>query len=279
MWRILQIVVVVMSGGLTLASAEDRLKIVVSIPPQRWLVEQIGGDRVDVKVLVAPGESPTTYQPTDAQVTHLLQAKIYFRIGVPFERGLWFEALGKMARLERIDVRAGIELQGDDPHIWLSPRLLSIQAATVAASLSRHDPTERDFYAANLNRLETRMEALDEEIRQMLEPFAGRSFFVFHPSWGYFSAAYGLEQIAVEKDGREPSDWELTVLQRQARKAGITTVFVQPQIYGRGAQAFAESIGAELQTLDPLVADVAVNLAETADKLKASFSERETRGQ
>ena len=279
MWRILQIVVVVMSGGLTLASAEDRLKIVVSIPPQQWLVEQIGGDRVDVKVLVAPGESPTTYQPTDAQVTHLLQAKIYFRIGVPFERGLWFEALGKMARLERIDVRAGIELQGDDPHIWLSPRLLSIQAATVAASLSRHDPTERDFYAANLNRLETRMEALDEEIRQMLEPFAGRSFFVFHPSWGYFSAAYGLEQIAVEKDGREPSDRELTVLQRQARKAGITTVFVQPQVYGRGAQAFAESIGAELQTLDPLVADVAVNLAETADKLKASFSERETRGQ
>lgn len=279
MWRILQIVVVVMSGGLTLASAEDRLKIVVSIPPQQWLVEQIGGDRVDVKVLVAPGESPTTYQPTDAQVTHLLQAKIYFRIGVPFERGLWFEALGKMARLERIDVRAGIELQGDDPHIWLSPRLLSIQAATVAASLSRHDPTERDFYAANLNRLETRMEALDEEIRQMLEPFAGRSFFVFHPSWGYFSAAYGLEQIAVEKHGREPSDRELTVLQRQARKAGITTVFVQPQIHGRGAQAFAESIGAELQTLDPLVADVAVNLAETADKLKASFSERESRGQ
>jgi len=279
MLRLFELLMVVLMISSSSVMAADRLEIVVSISPQQWLVEQIGGDRVDVRVLVAPGESPTTYQPTDAQVTHLMQAKIYFRIGVPFERGLWFEALGKMARLERIDVREGIELQGDDPHIWLSPRLLSIQAATVAAALSRHDPIERGFYAANLDRLETRLRTLDEEIRQLLEPFAGRPFFVFHPSWGYFSVAYGLEQIAIEKDGREPSDQELTVLQRQAREAGITTVFVQPQIYSRGAQAFAESVGARLEILDPLAADVAVNLAETAKRLKTSFGEGEARGE
>ena len=91
-------------------AAADSLKVVVSIPPQQWLVEQIGGDGLEVEVLVSPGESPTTYQPTDVQVTHLLQARIYFSIGVPFERGSWFEAIGKMGRLERVDLLQGIDL-------------------------------------------------------------------------------------------------------------------------------------------------------------------------
>lgn len=251
--------------------ADDRLEVVVSIPPQQWLVQQIGGDRVDVEVLVAPGESPATYTPTDAQVTRLMQAHIYFRMRVPFERGLWFDAIREMGRFILVDLQHGIEVQADDPHTWLVPRLLAMQAATVAGQLSQIDPNRAPMYESNLERLQFRLQLLDEEIHESLEPYRSSKFFVFHPSWGYFAKAYGLQQVAIESGGREPSDRELTALRIAADEAGVTTVFVQPQIHSRSAQAFAESIGARLEILDPLAADVIENLAETTAKLVASF--------
>ena len=273
MYRILQVAVIAMMGWSALASADDRLEIVVSIPPQQWLVEQIGGERVDVKVLVAPGESPATYLPTDAQVTHLMRARVYFRIGVPFERGLWFDAVRRMGQFDMVDLRQGIELRGDDPHIWLSPALLSIQAGAVARALSHQDPNQRHFYESNLERLLNRLSILDEELRQALDPFAGRPFVVFHPSWAYFADTYALQQVAIEIEGREPSDRELTELQTKARESGISTVFVQPQVYARSAKAFAEAIGARVEILDPLAADVAENLAQATAKLIEAFSQ------
>jgi len=160
-----------------------------------------------------------------------------------------------------------------DPHIWLSPRLLTIQARTVARVLSQAGPDHRDLFETNLEAVERRLTELDQGIRQQLALFAGREFFVFHPSWGYFAADYGVEQVAIEVGGREPSDSELTQLQQRARQAEITTVFVQPQIHGRGARAFAQAIGGRIEILDPLVADVAANLEATASKLRQAFEE------
>ena len=272
-FRALLATVLLILGSTGLSTSDTRLEIEVSIPPVEWLVEQIGGDLVEVSVLVAPGESPATYMPSDAQVTHLMRSRIFFRVGVPFEQGLWFDAISKMGRFDMVDLRDGIDLRGDDPHIWLSPKLLSIQAATVTDALSRADPNGRVQYQANLDRLDSRLEILDEEIRRSLEPFKGRSFFVFHPSWGYFADEYGLQQVAIESAGREPSDQELTRLQQEARQAGVGIVFVQPQIQGRSAQAFAGAIGARIEILDPLAADVAGNLAEVTARLIQSFGE------
>ena len=259
----------VVAAGESLATSP--VDVVVSIPPQQWLVEQIGGELVRVSVLVTPGESPATYMPSDAQVTHLMRSQIYFRIGVPFERGLWFDAVSKMGRFEMVDQRGDLEAQ-DDPHIWLSPRLLSMQAGVVTDALSQTDPNNQSQYRANLQRLRIRLGILDEEIRRLLAPFAGRRFFVFHPSWGHFADEYDLQQVAIEIDGREPSDQEMTRLQAEAKEARVHTVFVQPQIHGRAAQAFAEALGAQVEILDPMVADVAANLAETTGKLVEALS-------
>ena len=271
--RILFCALALISSMPGLALAGDSLEIVVSIVPQRWLVEEIGGDRVAVEVLVAPGESPTTYLPTDSQVTHLMQAQVYFRAGVAFERGLWFDAVRKMGRFLMVDLREGIELRGDDPHIWLSPSLLAIQAGTVAEHLSQLDPNSSQMYEKNLQQLRGRLADLDRQIGELLRPFHGREFFVFHPSWDYFADAYGLHQVAIENSGREPSDQELTVLRATAREAKIKTIFVQPQIHGRGAEAFAGSVGANVEMLDPLAADVAANLLVTAKKLSAALDD------
>jgi zinc transport system substrate-binding protein len=268
--------------------------VVVSIVPQAWLVEEIGGSHVEVMTLVEPDESPATYQPTDAQVSQALKADAYFRIGVPFERTGWLRALQSADSLRVIDTRTGVTLRDieahshddhghdhahehshehaePDPHIWLAPALLKVQARTVAETLAEIDPERRAMYETNLAKLIERLDATDATIRTQLEPHEGKAFFVFHPAWGYFADAYGLRQIAIEIGGKSPSDVELTRLQQLARNENVRVIFVQPQISGSGAQAVAAATGATVEVLDPLSANVIENLMHITDRLARSF--------
>ena len=275
--------------------AGARLAVAVTIPPQAWLVEAVGGERVEVSTLVAPGQSAETYQPTDAEVSRALAARIYFRIGAPAEQGGWFRALERSGRARVVDLREGVEPlpavaaanahrhdhggeHGEaggprgDPHVWLSPRRLAAQARSVAAALAEADPAGRAVYAERLARIEAVLAELDRDLAARLAPYAGRSFFVFHPSWEYFAADYGLEQVAVEREGKEPTDAELTRVLGRAREHGARVIFVQPQIPGRSAAAVARAVGARVETLDPLAADVPANLRAVAERLARSFA-------
>ncbi|MEJ2086156.1 MAG: zinc ABC transporter substrate-binding protein, partial [Acidobacteriota bacterium] len=224
-------------------------EVVVSIPPLEWLVERIAGDRVAVESLLAPGDSPATFQPRDAEVTAMLRSRMFVRIGVPFENGPWLEAIARSGRVEIVDARRGIELQpmttgltdrdgpsmghlggssdgsGQDPHIWLSPALLEVQAATLAEALSALDPDGAGLFAENLTRLRAELERVDRQLRIKLAPYQDRVFLVFHPSWGYFAHDYGLRQVAIEIEGKTPSDEELTRIQRVAAEADCRVVF------------------------------------------------------
>ena len=261
-----------------------RLIVAVSIIPQAWLVEQVGGEHVEVITLVKPGDSPATYQPSDAQISRLMRASAYFRIGVPFENGRWFEAVRQARGLSVIDTRKGVKLRmmrtrdehghhrgGEDPHIWLSPPLLMTQAETIADALCRLDPANVAEYKANLASVKETLRTTDETIRETLEPIKGKAFLIFHPSWGYFADAYGLEQIAIEVEGKAPSDHELTGLQAEARRHGARVVFVQPQISDKSAAAVAEAVGGRTEKLDPMAADVPGNLLKAADALVESY--------
>lgn len=283
------VLLAMLTGGLTagLPAAEAPLRVAVSVLPHAWLVEEVGGDGVEVLTLVTPGQSPETYQPSDAQVSRVLRAGVLFRAGVPMEQGSWFQALTASGRVKVVDLRQGVPLRrmaahggveahtagGEDPHIWLSPRLLMIQARTVAATLAELDPAHRRRYEANRDRLEAELAELDRLLREELRSLAGTAFFVFHPAWGYFADEYGLTQVAIESEGKEPADQELTRLQRRARELGIRVIFVQPQIPGKSAQAVARAVGARLERLDPLARDVPANLRAAARRLVAARAE------
>jgi zinc transport system substrate-binding protein len=262
----------------------------VSVAPQAWLIERLAGPAVRVMVVVPPAASPETYQPTDLQVSRLMSALAFFRIGMPFEQGPWLAALADSGRLEIVDQRVGLDLlpldsghpahtgtagDGDDsdPHIWLTPRLLIDQARTAAAELARLDPPNASLYDQRLRSLEAELTTLDADLRSALAPLAGTSFFVFHPSWSYFARDYGLRQVAIELSGKDPTDAELTALARLARQAGARVIFVEPQSSGRAAEAVAEAVGARIETLDPLAFDVAATLRHTADALLAARPE------
>lgn len=278
--------------------SSSRSLVAVSIPPHAWLVERIGGDRVEVLTVVQPGESPATYQPTDAQVSRVVSAAAYFRAGVPFENSPWFEALTGAKQLVIVDTRDDIVLRsmsshaghdhadhdhgaadhdahgGKDPHVWLSPQRLKTQAKTIAETLSKLNPRHAEEFATNLSALTSELDRADSLIRQKLKPLEGTAFYVFHPAWGYFADDYGLRQVAVEVGGREPTDHEMTRLQEQARAEGANVVFVQPQIAGASAEAIASAIGGRVEVLDPLSHDIVAELLRAAGILADSFRER-----
>lgn len=273
--------------------AAGPLLVGVSILPQAWLVKAVGGPQVETVTLVAPGDNPHTYQPTDDQVSRLMRAAVYFRLGVPFESGPWFQALQSSGRVRIVDLRQGITLrameehdtqgspasaggrdeavEGKDPHIWLSPRLLKIQAGTVARTLMELDPSHADVYRQGLQKLQSQLDELDREISRRLAPYRGRAFFVFHPAWGYFAADYGLKQVAVEVEGKEPSDRELTEIQRLARASGVKAVIVQPQIYGSAARAVAAAAGGRVETVDALSGDPPAEFRRMAEVLQRAL--------
>ncbi len=154
---------------------------------------------------------------------------------------------------------------------WLRLRRLKIQARTVARELAEVDPAHQADYARNLAALESRLEEADAAIGRLLAPHRGKAFLVFHPAWGYFAEDYGLRQLSIESEGKEPSDHELTELQQLARRENIRVVFVHPQGGQRSAEAVARALGARIEVIDDLPADVLAGLEHVARRLAESF--------
>jgi len=245
---------------------EAKINVVVSILPQAYFVRRVGGDRVEVTVIVPPGASPATYEPSASQMRSLAQADLYIRIRVPFEEA-W---MGKIAAANPdmliIDSSEGIErIGGKDPHIWLSPRLVKLQVQAIYKGLVEVDPENKALYAQNRDQFIADLEALDVEIAEVLAQVRGKKFMVFHPVWSYFARDYGLQQIAIEVEGKEPSAAELAALIETAKTEGIKAIFVQPQFSSKTAETIARQIGAQVVYVDPLAEDWMDNMRLVAE--------------
>jgi zinc transport system substrate-binding protein len=153
-----------------------------------------------------------------------------------------------------------------DPHIWLDPALVKIQAANIRDGLSAVDPEGTDVYARNTAAFLQELDELDREIRDILAPIPAdrRTFLVFHPSWGYFARAYGLTQAPIEVDGKEPSPRDMARIIAMGRETGARVVFVQPQFSQKSASVIAAQIDARVVRLDPLAEDWSANLLGAA---------------
>jgi zinc transport system substrate-binding protein len=261
----------------------EPLQVFVSVLPQAYLVERVGGGHIAVSVMVEPGKSPEVYEPGARQLAQLASASVYFRIGMPFEE-VWLARVAQSyPRLRMVDQRAvvdqpiqlehghGEHAHGDvDPHIWTSPVLMQKLAEQIRDELSAEDPAHGEDYAANCQALTAELSALHDELQAMLKASAGKRFLVFHPAWGYFAQAYGLIQVAIEADGKEPSGKRLAALIEQARADRIQVIFVQPQTDRRHAETIAQAIGAQVIGVNPLAhRDYADNLRRLASAISA----------
>ena len=272
--------------------ARGALPVTVSIPPQRYFVQRVGGKHVDVSILLAPGQSPATYEPTPKEMVKLARSRVYFRIGVPFEKQVVEKIAGAIEDLRIVDTRKGIELRaGDphghgadgghghphhhheqDPHVWMNPRLVKVQADAVCQTLCEIDPAHRTEYESNCRAFKADLDRADAKIAASLGPLRGGTFYVFHPSLGYFAEAYGLKQVAIESGGKQPTARQLAALIDRAKRAGVRLIFVQPQFDKRYAETVAAEIGGAVVPLDPLAEDYIENLLHVAAEIKTALT-------
>ena len=261
------------------ANAGEKIRVFVSILPQAGLVERIGGERVKVTVLVGPGESPATYSPSPRQLAELSKAKIFVRVGVPFEEGFIDKIRETYPKLKIVDQRDNVRLlrsecehdhdqdhdHGEsDPHIWLDPKRLKVQAQNIGKALVEANPENIAEYNTNMLKLIAELEALDKKIGVLMAPYRGKVLLVYHPAYGYFADSYGLKQVAVEAGGKEPGGKQLATFIEQARELKAKVIFVQPQFSKKSAKLVAEAIGGKVVAMDPLARDVFSNLEKMA---------------
>ena len=256
-------------------AAEETITVFTSILPQEYFVQRIGGNRVNVQALVPPGRSPATYEPSPRQLAALSRAKLFFRIGVPFENVFLPKIESSTEDLRVVDTRKGITLRGQDPHIWLSPKLVRIQARTIAGALTDLDPQGKDLYETNLAAFEADLDALDARLAEALAPVRGKTLMVFHPAWGYFADAYGLNQQAIELEGKEPGGKQLVRMVEMARANNVRVIFVQPQFDMGSAEHVAREIGGAVLPMDPLAREYIDNLETVAAEIHQALRKQE----
>ncbi len=265
---------VILGGLLGACPAEkprdDRPLVVVSVAPQRFLVKAVAGELARVEVMIPPGANPRSYEPTIGQLRALEEAALYVKVGhsnFPFEQAWLERLLAEVPGLPVVDASAGLSLPDGDPHVWLAPRHAEHMAVQTASALERIFPEHQQLLRHNLAAFRERVTELDHEIERLLEDLDGAEFFVFHPAWGYFAEAYGLRQVAIESEHKEPDPYELAELIERAKKAKARVIFVQPQFDPTSAKTVARETGARVEILDPLAEDWDANLRLAARAL------------
>jgi len=257
----------------------------VSILPQRYFVEQIAGPSTEVRVMVPPGKSPATYEPSPKQVTTLGGADVFFTIGVPFEKAFIPVIRDELKNLAIIDTSRGIEkrsIHGDhghekelpDPHIWLSPPLVKKQAVHIRDALLHINPEKEQLYRKNYQQFAEELEQLDADLRRILEPVKGSTILVYHPSFGYFAETYGLSQIAIEMGGKEPSSRELQRVIRTAQEKNARVIFVQPEFSKASARKVAQAINGVVVEVAPLKPEYMHNMRSIARSIRDGLAEK-----
>ena len=223
--------------------------VLVTLAPYKFFVEQIAGDSVDVKLVVPTGASPHSYEPTARQILDASKADIWFLIGETFEERAVQALTSYNTDLKTVDMRDGIEMIEErepghehchhhgceDPHIWMSPKLVKMQAETIADTLSEMYPERAELYSKNLAIFQEKLDDLDAEIVQILKSMKNRTILVSHPAYAYYCKDYGLKQISIEFEGKDPSPHQLTKILQRARENKSPFVYIQIQNPSKGA--------------------------------------------
>ena len=260
------IICVLLIVGCTTKSDSDKKTIFVTITPMQSIIEEITTGDFDIEVIVPKGASPETFEPTPKQVTSFSDAELIFSTGIiDFEQSLVERISGDA---EVVNLSNGIELiagscshgnhqhkHGVDPHIWTSPRALRTMVTNAHKAIMAHYPDSVKYTEAT-GRLLERIDALDTYCATRIKAEGVEAMMIYHPAYTYYARDYGIEQIAIEHDGKEPSLRQTTALIEKAKEHGVKAILRQPQYSEDKVRAIANDAGAEVITTDPLAEDI-----------------------
>lgn len=282
----------------------DKIRVIVSIPPQAEFVEKIGGDKVVVTVMVPPGANPHTYEPTPVQLEEVSKAQIYARVGsagpgsgIEFELAWMDKIININEKMLVVDCSGGVKFvavnyedgepveyngydennknanrpEGIDPHIWLSPSNAKIMSENIYDGLVRVDPENQKYYKLNLDNYLAELEELNEEISRMFMGKENKIIIVYHPTWTYFTSDYGIRQIAIEEEGKEPTAEGIKALIDKAKQYNIKVIFASPEFSTKSAEAVAGEIGGSIVLVSSLKKNYVENMREAARAFAGSM--------
>lgn len=296
----LMLVLVVALGAMVVACDDDgedkqnkKPGIVVTLLPQAEFAEKIGGDKVEVTVMVPPGANVHTYEPTPSQMIALAKAELYAKVGSGIEFELaWMDKLVDQNKdMLVVDCSMGITLiemsashehedeegehedesdhhqEGMDPHIWMSPRNAMMMVENICDGLVQIDPTNKSYYESNRDAYLEELSQLDRDIKDGLTSITNRVFMVYHPAFGYFAHEYDLTMLPIEEEGKEPTAKGLTLLIDEAKEHDIKVIFAEPQFDPKSANVIADEIDGTVVLVDPLSKDYIVNIRSILNEM------------
>ena len=254
-----------------------KIDVVASILPIKTFVEKIGGDKVNITLMVKPGNSPHTYEPKPSQMKQITKAKLYFAIGVEFEN-VWlkrFHNLNKNMKIIYLDngikklpitkhSHSNKKHKGLDPHIWTAPQNVKVIAKNIYQALIYKDNNNIKYYKANYEKFLKEIYEVEYEIKHILKNSQGAKFMVFHPAWGYFAKQFHLEQIAIEVGGKNPKPKQLIQLIKEAKKEKVSAIFTAPEFSEKAAKQIARAVGVLVVKISPLDPNWSKNLIKLA---------------
>lgn len=254
---------------------ESKIGVIVSVGPQLEFVQAIGGDKVDVTLMVPPGADPHTYEPLPNQLSQVSNAKIFVMVGTPIEFELNY--MDKMRNMNPdmliVNSSEGIVLipntaeheNNSDPHVWVSPKNAKIMVENIYQSLVKADPNNTEYYTKNRNTYLKELDELDNNITKSLAGKENSQIIVYHPAWAYFCRDYNLKQIPIEYGGKEPTSQEIVYVINLAKKNNIKVIFIEPQYSPKSAEVIASEINGKVLKVDDMAPDYIKNLNKVAE--------------
>lgn len=249
-------------------SVEQRGKVAVTILPQKYLLDRIVGDSLEVVCVIPNGANPEEYATTPRLMKDVVTSSLYFKIGeLGFEKTTLPSILKNAPNVKVVTLSEDIEFIASqcthggeehshyDPHYWSSPKMVRIMATNMFNAISEFDSKNRSYYEFNYLQLVAELDSLDMKIESVLSKSSNKQFAIFHPSLSYFARDYGLQQLSLEQNGKAMAPRTMKLAIEEAVKSGVKTVFIQNEFSPEQVNTFAQEIGASVVVINPLAYD------------------------
>ncbi|MFC2087328.1 metal ABC transporter solute-binding protein, Zn/Mn family [Bacteroidota bacterium] len=277
----LLIPVIILFSCNTSEKIPEKINITVSILPEKYFIEQIADLMFEINVLIPPGASPASYEPTISQIKILANSKVYYRIGhIGFEKA-WIPKIKKLyPEIKIVNLSKNIDLikdnheeTGVDPHIWLSPKQIKIVIRNLFENLCELFPEEKLKFEKKYSCFNYLVDSIDNDLENKFEISRSKEFIIFHPALTYLARDYGLKQYAIEQEGKEPSPRQLKSLINTGKKNNIHVIFIQKQFEKENAEIVARELSAQIIQIDPLAENWLDNITFITNSLLTTLNE------
>ncbi len=265
----------------------DKQNVSVSILPQKFVIDYLTNEQLPVNVMIPKGSSPATYSPTPRQIQLLENSKVYIKIGhIGFEQSWTDRIMEIFPSIQIYDSSLGIELiseedfhHGDhvhkggiDPHIWTSPKTMKTVVENTKGILIKEFPELKEQIEENAYKLSNEIARLDSLYFNDMANLERKSFYIYHPAYTYLARDYGIEQISIETEGKEPSVKWIQSIVEKAKKENIKAIFIQEEFDRKNAELIAKEINIDIVQVNPLAYNWLEEMEGTLNKFKETLN-------